>query len=62
MDAKQIKKEFPGTPNHYLGEVIEAVIKKQIETNNNISKEDIINVIKSKIQELNTKFMNKKAE
>lgn len=60
MDAKQIIKEFPGTPKHYFGEIIEAEICKQIESNNNISKEDIINVIKDKIQELNEKFKNKK--
>ena len=56
IDAKQIKKDFPGTPKYYLGDLMEALINKQIETNNNFSKEDAINTIKSKIKELDKKF------
>ena len=51
IDGKQLKKEYPGIPLKYIGEIINLLISKQIEINN-FSEEDAMNVIKSKIEEL----------
>ena len=53
IDGREIQKCFPGFPKNYLWLMAENLIDKQIETNNNFSKEDAINHIKSKIIELN---------
>ena len=50
---KKIKKEFPNMPIKLLGEFLNTLVNKQIETNYNFSEEDAINLIKSKIEELN---------
>ena len=51
IDGKRLKKEYPGIPLKYIGEIINILISKQIEINN-FSEEDAMNVIKSKIEEL----------
>ena len=55
IDGKRIKKIFPGMPDKYIGQLIKALINKQIETNN-FSEEDAEEVLKSKIVELNIGF------
>ena len=52
MDGKEIKTYFPGLDKKYLSTMIETLINKQIENNNKFSKDDAINEIKLKIQEL----------
>jgi tRNA nucleotidyltransferase/poly(A) polymerase len=52
INGKEIKKVFPGIHDKYLGLMNEILVNKQIETNNNITKEDAINIIRAKIQEL----------
>ena len=51
MDGKKIKKYFPGLNRKYLGPIIEFLVNKQIENNNEFSKSDAINEIKLKMQE-----------
>ena len=58
IDGKRLKKEFPGIPLKNIGEIMNALINKQIELNN-FSEEDAMNVIKTKIEELNINFVKK---
>ena len=58
IDGKRLKKEFPGIPLKNIGEIINALINKQIELNN-FSEEDAMNTIKTKIEELNINFVKK---
>ena len=60
IDGKRLKKEFPGISLKNIGEIINVLINKQIESNN-FSEEDAMNVIKSKIEELNINFVEKDA-
>ena len=53
MDGKEIKEHFPGLEDKYIGTLLETLINKQIEKNNEFTKNDAINEIKLKIQELN---------
>ena len=52
MDGKEIKEHFPGLENKYIGTMLDTLINKQIEKNNEFTKNDAINEIKLKIQEL----------
>lgn len=58
IDGKRLKKEFPGISLKNIGEIINILINKQIELNN-FSEEDAMNVIKTKIEELNINFVKK---
>ena len=59
LDGKEIQKCFPGIHNKYLGLMLEILVNKQIETNNNLSKDEAIKIITSKIQELNIQLNTK---
>ena len=52
IDGKEIKKIFKGLPEKYLGTFMEGLVNKQIETKGNFTKDDAINFIKYKIDEL----------
>ena len=56
MDGKEIQKNFPGIPFKYIGTLRDSLINRQIETSYNFSKDDAINLLKSKIQELDISF------
>ena len=58
IDGKRIQKEFPGIPFNYLGQLIDAEIKKQIEIKYKLSEEEAMTVIKAKIEELNANINN----
>ena len=59
FDAKRIKNEFHGIPKHYIGELLDTLVNKQIEKDYNLSEEDAINALKNKIEELNIKYKKK---
>ena len=59
FDAKRIKNEFHGIPKHYIGELLDTLVNKQIETDYNLSEEVAINVLKAKIEELDIKYKKK---
>ena len=58
LDGKEIKKHFPGLDKKYIGTMLDTLINKQIENNNEFSKSDAINEIKLKIQELKIQLNN----
>ena len=59
FDAKRIKNDFQGLPKHYIGELLDTLVNKQIEANYNLSEEDAIIALKNKIEELDIKYKKK---
>ena len=59
LNGKEIKKYFPGLDDKYIGSMLVTLINKQIEYNKEFSKNDAINEIKLKIQELKIQLNNK---
>ena len=62
FDAKRIKKEFCEIPKHYIGELLDSLVNKQIEKDYNLSEEDAINALKNKIEELDIKYKKKNSK
>ena len=59
LNGKEIKKYFPGLYDKYIGSMLVTLLNKQIEYNKEFSKNDAINEIKLKIQELKIQLNNK---
>jgi tRNA nucleotidyltransferase/poly(A) polymerase len=58
IDGREILTLFPEFPQLYFKEIMQYITIKQIELKSNFTKEDAINYIRSKMQELNIKYDN----